>query len=260
MRNQLFLSVGLEQVLKRIFVKKTKCLCNLNHQIEWGSEMKSKTALIAGATGLVGTELVKRLLEAPEYTKIIIIVRRPTGIVHAKLEEQIIRFEELSQLDLPTRIDHVYCCLGTTMKKAKTKEAFQKVDLDYPILLAKLAKKHQAAQFLVISSMGANAQSPVFYSKTKGQLEDQLKQMGLKGLKIFRPSLLLGERNEFRLAEATTAKLSKSLPFLFIGKMKKYKPVQAATVARAMIAIALLDQSGTHVYESQHIAYYCEFE
>lgn len=222
--------------------------------------MESKTALIAGATGLVGTELVKRLLKAPEYTKIIMIVRRPTGIVHEKLEEKVIRFEELSQLDLPARIDHVYCCLGTTIKKAKTKEAFQKVDLEYPVLLAKLAKKHEASQFLVISSMGANAQSPIFYNKVKGQLEAQLNEVGLNGLKIFRPSLLLGERNEFRFAEATTAKLSKSFPFVFIGKMKKYKPVQAATVARAMLAIALLDQSGTHVYESQHIAYYREFE
>lgn len=222
--------------------------------------MGNKIALIAGATGLVGTELVKRLLEAPEYKKVILIGRRSSGIIHEKLEEKVIRFEELAHLHFDSAIDHVYCCLGTTIKKAKTKEAFQKVDLEYPLLLAKLAKNHQASQFLVISSMGANAKSPVFYSKTKGQLEDRLKELGLNGLKIFRPSLLLGERNEFRFAEATTAKLSKAFPFLFIGKMKKYKPVKAATVARAMLAIALLDQLGTHVYESQHIAYYREYE
>ncbi|OZI11823.1 oxidoreductase [Bacillaceae bacterium SAS-127] len=210
-----------------------------------------KIALVAGATGLVGSELVRQLLATREYEKVITIVRRSSEMVHDKLEEKVVNFDALT-LDEP--IDHVYCCLGTTIKKAKTKEAFQKVDLDYPLLLAKLAKKHQASQFLVISSMGASVKSPFFYSQVKGELEQQLQELELNGLHIFRPSLLLGAREEFRLGEATTEKLASVFPFLFTGPLKKYQPIHAKTVAYAMMATALTESRGMHIYESESIA------
>ncbi|PAQ16106.1 oxidoreductase [Bacillaceae bacterium SAOS 7] len=209
-----------------------------------------KIALVAGATGLVGSELVQQLLATPEYEKVITIVRRSSGIVHDKLEEKVVNFDELT-LDDP--IDHIYCCLGTTIKKAKTKEAFQKVDLDYPLMLAKLAKKYQVSQFLVISSMGASVKSSFFYSRVKGELEQRLQALRLNGLHIFRPSLLLGERDEFRLGEATTEKLANVFPFLFTGPLKKYKPIHAKTVAYAMVTTALTESGGVHVYESESI-------
>lgn len=210
-----------------------------------------KIALVAGATGLVGSEVVQQLLATRAYEKVITIVRRSPGIMHDKLEEKVVNFDELT-LDEP--IDHVYCCLGTTIKKAKTKEAFQKVDLDYPLLLAKLAKKHQASQFLVISSMGASVKSPFFYSRVKGELEQRLQELELNGLHIFRPSLLLGEREESRLGEGIAGKLASVFPFLFTGPLKKYQPIHGKTVAYAMVTTALTESGGVHVYESENIA------
>ncbi|MGM7634352.1 oxidoreductase [Bacillus sp. Hm123] len=210
-----------------------------------------KVALVAGATGLVGSEVVQQLLATSAYEKVITVVRRSSGMVHDKLEEKVVNFDELT---LDESIDHVYCCLGTTIKKAKTKEAFQKVDLDYPLRLAKLAKKHQVSQFLVISSMGASVKSPFFYSRVKGELEQQLQALELNGLHIFRPSLLLGEREESRLGEGIAEKLASVFPFLFTGPLKKYQPIHAKTVAHAMVAMALTESGGVHMYESENIA------
>ncbi|WP_203362915.1 oxidoreductase [Bacillus sp. REN10] len=212
-----------------------------------------KIALVAGATGLVGMKLVQQLLAAPEYEKVITLVRRASGMAHDKLEEQVVHFDSLNQLMLDGRVDHAFCCLGTTIKKAKTKEAFRVVDLDYPLRLAQLAKRHHASQFLVISSMGASVASPFFYSRVKGELEQRLQTLELNGLHLFRPSLLLGERSDFRFGEAAAEKFFQAFPFLFAGPMKKYKPIHAETVARAMVAAALTEKSGVHIYESDQI-------
>ncbi|MBU8878146.1 NAD-dependent epimerase/dehydratase family protein [Bacillus sp. FJAT-29790] len=215
--------------------------------------MERKRALIIGATGLVGTNLVNLLLKAPEYEKVIVWVRKPTGIKEEKLEEKIIDFEKIDSYTLDERVEHVFCCLGTTIKKAKTKEVFLKVDLDYPISIAKKAKEHNVSQFLVISAMGANKNSRIFYSSVKGQLEAKLKMLELRGLKIFRPSLLLGNREEFRLGEKAAEGMSKVLPFMFIGPIKKYKPISAFVVATAMYQEAILEQTGFKIFNSDQI-------
>lgn len=213
-----------------------------------------KTALIVGATGLVGSELVKLLLASPEYARVIVWVRRSIKIAGKKLEEKDIDFDRLEALGIDGEVDHVFCCLGTTIKQAKTREAFRKVDLEYPLALGRWARAHGVAQFMVISAMGANANSKIFYSRTKGQLEQALGNLGLNGLHIFRPSLLLGERNEFRLGEAAAAKISRLVPFFFSGHLKTYKPIQARSVAGAMYRVALKENRGTFIYSSNEIS------
>lgn len=213
-----------------------------------------KVALVVGATGLVGNELVKMLLSAPEYEKVIVWVRTSMDIEHNKLEEKIINFRELDKYVVDKSVNHVFCCLGTTIKKAKSQEAFLKVDLEYPTVLAKKAKERNVSQFLAISAMGADSGSRIFYNRTKGQLEEELKKVGLPGLHIFRPSLLLGKRKEFRLGEKTVSAAYKALPFIFIGGLKKYKPIQGKTVACAMYKMALSEKNGVNIYGSDMIA------
>ncbi|MBU3074477.1 NAD-dependent epimerase/dehydratase family protein [Clostridium estertheticum] len=215
--------------------------------------MEKKTALVVGATGLVGGNLVNMLLEAPEYEKVIVWVRKSTGINNKKLEEKIINFELLDTYKLEDTVNHIFCCLGTTIKKAKSKEAFKKVDLEYIVSLAMKAKENDVSQFLVISAMGSDVKSAVFYNKVKGQMENELSNLGLRGLKIFRPSLLLGDRTEFRFGEKAAEVVSKCIPFIFNGALKKYKPVYGNTVAKAMYKVAIEEKSGIEAFNSEVI-------
>lgn len=215
--------------------------------------MGDKVGLVIGATGLVGKELVATLLNSPEYTKVIVWVRTSMGIKHSKLTESFPDFEQLDHEPIPTGVDSIFCCLGTTIKKAKTKEAFRKVDYIYPLKLAENAKQHQVRQFLIVSAMGADDTSRVLYSKTKGQMETALKQLHLNSLTIFRPSLLLGKREEFRLGEEMAAFASKAFPFLFKGPLKKYKPIKGKTVAEAMCMYAIQEKEGITIVDSHEI-------
>lgn len=215
--------------------------------------MSGKTALVVGATGLVGSNLVRILVENPEYEKVIVWVRKPTGIKNEKFEEKLIDFEKIENYSLDEKVNHIYCCLGTTIKKAKTKEAFIKVDLEYPLALAGKAKDGNVSQFLVITAMGASDGSRIFYNKVKGQLEVELKKLGLKGLKIFRPSLLLGERKEVRFGEKAAETISKAVPFLFTGPFMKYKPIEGKLVAKAMSIVAESEKPGVEVFDSKEI-------
>ncbi|MBU3160635.1 NAD-dependent epimerase/dehydratase family protein [Clostridium frigoris] len=215
--------------------------------------MEKKIALVVGATGLVGGNLVNVLLEAPEYEKVIVWVRKSTGINNKKLEEKIINFELLDTYKLEDRVNHIFCCLGTTIKKAKSKEAFKRVDLEYIVSLVKKAKENDVSQFLVISAMGANIKSAVFYKKVKGQMETDISNLWLRGLKIFRPSLLLGDRSEFRVGEKAAEVISKCIPFIFNGTFKKYKPVYGNTVAKAMYKVAVEEKAGIEAFDSEVI-------
>jgi uncharacterized protein YbjT (DUF2867 family) len=196
-----------------------------------------KTALILGATGLVGKEVLKQALEDPVYSRIKILVRSPQEIKHPRLEELVIDFRKLEQYENEFAVDHVYCCLGTTIKKAKTKEKFRLVDYEYPLLAARLSKG-KADKFLVISAQGANPKSPFFYNKTKGKLEKDLIALNLPNLLIFRPSLLLGERKEPRPMEEIAGTIMKVINPLFQGPLKKYAAKNASYVAECMISAA----------------------
>ena len=216
--------------------------------------MVQKTALVVGATSLVGKELVKVLLASDKYNKIIVWVRQTVGIDHKKLEEKQIHFEILNSYEIDKAVDHLYCCLGTTIKKAGTQKAFKAVDFGYPLLLAGKAKDAGVQQFIIISAMGAAVNAMSFYSRTKGEMEEALQRLDLHGLQIVRPSLLLGKREEFRIGEQLAAMLAGLIPFLFIGSLKKYKPIPVREVAYAMYRIANQARPGNHIYESDKLA------
>lgn len=215
--------------------------------------MAGKTALIAGSTGLVGKELLQNLLNGEEYEKVIAIVRRPLENDHPKLEEKLVNFDKLEDDKEIFAVDDVFCCLGTTIKKAKTKEAMWKIDVDYPVAIAKLASSQGAKKFLLVSSMNADADSPVFYSKMKGKLEEAVKQVPFEATAIFRPSLLLGNREEFRFGEKAAAAIFTKMPFLFAGPLKKYKAIEGKTVAGAMYSAAQANKPGVTIYPSEQI-------
>lgn len=201
--------------------------------------MKNKrTALVIGATGLVGQEVVKELCSRIEYGEVRVISRRPIELEHEKLTVSIIDFNYLEGAHIGV-VDDVFCCLGTTMKKAKSKAAFRQVDLDYPLQLASLAKKNNARQFLVVSAMGADLSSTFYYNRMKGLMEEQLIALDLPVLQIFRPSLLLGDRKEFRLGETVGAKVMSAFSWALVGPLKSIKAVRAEQVALAMVESAL---------------------
>lgn len=215
--------------------------------------MTKKSALLIGASGLVGGQLLKLLLEGRDYERVVILVRGPIGIQDAKLEEIIVDFDRLNTVKAKFAVNDVFCCLGTTIKKAKTREAMNRVDYEYPVAAAKLAREMGAEQYAIVSSLGANPDSSVWYLRMKGTLEHDLKAVGFPSLYLFQPSLLIGERKEFRASERFGAMLSPLFSFLFIGKLKKYKAIPAAAVARGMYQAAQLQRPGVTTYESDEI-------
>lgn len=215
--------------------------------------MGEKSALIVGASGLVGMELLKFLLNETDYRSVIALVRKPLGIRHPKLAEKVVDFDHLDSNRENFMVDDVFCCLGTTIKKAKTREEMTKVDVGYPLTAAKLAHEKGAKQFLVISSMGADPGSSFAYSRMKGTLEKELSNIGFESLHIFRPSLLLGNRKEFRLGESVSGVILPALSFLLIGPLKKYKAIQAGMVALAMYRAAQRGKKGNTIYLSDEI-------
>lgn len=213
-----------------------------------------KIAMVLGATGLVGRAVTEELLNREGWDEVRVLVRRPMNLEHPKLTQIIVNWDELILYNEQFEgVDAVFCCLGTTIKKAGSKAQFERVDLDYPLQAAKIAKDKGVKQFLAVSSMGANANSRNFYSRTKGRAEDGLSAIQFKGLHLFRPSLLLGKRNEFRLGEQIGAVVMKALDVLMVGKAAKYRAIPGSTVAKAMVNIALADTSGNHIYTNDVI-------
>ena len=212
-----------------------------------------KIALIAGASGLVGSELLQSLIENDTYKTIHILSRRSLKIKSSKIVEHIISFDKLENFELDQKIDHVFCTLGTTIKKAKSKENFRKVDYDYVLALGKKAKLWNADKFLMVSSLGANAKSAIFYNRVKGEIENALKHLELPHLFIFRPSLLLGNRKEQRTGEKTAINVYKVVAPLFFGPFKKYKGIEAKQVAKGMLNTALQNTDTFKILESDEI-------
>lgn len=208
----------------------------------------ARTALIAGATGLVGGHLLRILLESPEYTQVITVGRRSLPLNHPKLNQQVVNLHHLDP-DL-LKVDDLFCCLGTTIGKAGSQAAFREVDLEYPLNLGRVGKQAGIRSYLLVSSIGADTRSRFFYSRVKGETEESLKALGLPALHIFRPSLLLGERQERRIGEDIAAIFTKPIA----GLLGKYAPIAAADVARAMYHVARRAASGTRTYESNEVA------
>ncbi|GAB4320502.1 MAG: hypothetical protein Kow00127_12790 [Bacteroidales bacterium] len=200
---------------------------------------QSYRAIVAGATGLVGRELIAQLTRSPHYEKVWALTRRPAEFDSPAPEQLVIDFDRIPESLPDVQADHLFCALGTTINKAGTREEFRKVDQHYVIALGRWAKEHGINKFLAVSAMGASERSLFFYNRVKGQTEAGLKELGLPSLFIFRPSLLLGKRNKKRPAEETAEKIFRVLNPLMAGPLKKYKPVEAGTVAAAMISEAI---------------------
>jgi uncharacterized protein YbjT (DUF2867 family) len=214
--------------------------------------MANKTALVIGATGLVGEETLKQLLNSAQYSKVIGLTRRPLDIKHAKLENPVVDFDKPGQYS-SIKADDVYCAMGTTIGKAGSQAAFKRVDFEIPLLVAKQALDNGAAKFILVSSMGADAKSMVFYSRTKGELEQALAQLKYKAVLIFRPSILLGNRKEHRTGEAIGRFVAEKLSFLFAGPLAKYKGTPVDLLAKAMIKEAGENVSGVRIIENNEI-------
>jgi uncharacterized protein YbjT (DUF2867 family) len=212
-----------------------------------------KTALIAGSTGLIGSQLLELLIRENRYEKIIALSRKQLSITNSKLVNIVIEFDKLDEIKSQLNADDVYCCLGTTIRKVKTKEAFRKVDFDYPLTLAKLSKEQGTNTFLLVSALGANKNSSIFYNKVKGEVEDAISHVGFESLHIFRPSLLIGPRVEQRSGEEAAKVIYKYLNFLI---PEKYKGIESIKVARAMIQFAQLNEKGIHYHESNELQAY----
>ncbi|MDF7810000.1 NAD-dependent epimerase/dehydratase family protein [Hymenobacter sp. YC55] len=213
-----------------------------------------KTALIAGASGLIGAQLLPLLLASDRYAKVIVVGRRPLPQVHAKLEQRVLDFDHLEEHSMSLIADDVYCCLGTTMRQAGSKEAFYRVDYLYVVTLAALTARNFASQLLLVSAMGADAESRIYYNRVKGEMEAAVRQTPFRAIHIFRPSLLLGERSEKRAGEQIGAVLLRILHPLLLGPLRKYRAVPAAAVAQAMLSAAEDDGGGTKVHLSDEIA------
>ena len=194
-----------------------------------------RSALLAGATGLVGSFLLERLLASPRYARVVVWARREIGKAHPKLKVEIIDFERLAQRRLEA--DDIFCCLGTTIRRAGSQRAFHHVDFDYPVALAGAAARAGAKRFLVVSALGANPRSRVFYNRVKGEMEKAVRVAAVPKTYIFRPSLLTGPRKEERLGEKIGFVVGSVLGPL----LGKYRPIHADRVAAAMVSAAELD-------------------
>lgn len=212
-----------------------------------------KIALIAGSTGLVGSEILNKIIENQSYDKIHLLLREEIDLHSSNVIQHVINFDELSTFEPGDPITHIFCTLGTTIKKAKTKEQFRKVDYDYVLALGEKAVTWKAKKFLLVSSLGANAKSGIFYNRVKGEIEQALEKLQLAKLFIFRPSLLMGSRKEHRSTEKTAINLYKVINPLFIGKLKKYKGIQARQVAHAMLVTAQENEQSFKIFESDEM-------
>src|SRR6266571_1847088 len=208
---------------------------------------RGRSVLILGATGLVGRECLRLLLNDPTVARVVALVRRrPDEAGSSKLQTHIVDFDRLDAHGELFEVDQVVCALGTTMNIAGSKEAFRRVDYEYPLAAAKLGLAHGATHFLVVSALGANAASRIFYNRVKGEIEDVLRTLGYRSVTVLRPSLLIGDRQTTRIGE----EIGRRVGFLAPGK---YRPVQARDVAIALVDAARTDQPGLRIIESDEI-------
>lgn len=217
--------------------------------------MQLLTAVVLGATGFIGEQLVQQLLNDAAFSKVRILVRRPVKLSHPKLEVEIVNFDNLAEYRRKLgRGDCIFCCIGTTQKKVKgDKNAYRKIDVDIPVNAAKMGKDAGFTNYLLVSAIGADAHSKNFYLRLKGEVEREIADLKFKSFHAFRPSILLGERKEFRLAELLGKGVMRGLSSLFIGNLKKYKGIEGANVARAMVAAAKSDGKGMYVHHYDDI-------
>lgn len=198
----------------------------------------SRVALVVGATGLIGKALLELLVRSPEHDKVVVLARRPGPTLPAKVEWRVVDFDQPSAYQGLEGVGEIYCCLGTTIKQAGSQEAFRKVDHHYPLELARAARAAGVPKFLVVTAMGADPGSAIFYNRVKGELERELSTMGFPSLVIARPSLLVGEREVARSGEGIANAAMGLLGPLMRGPLAKYRAIAGSTVAAALLRLA----------------------
>lgn len=208
-----------------------------------------KTAILAGSTGLIGNQLLQLLLESTAYDQVIALTRRDLPS-HPKLTQIIFEFGDNPANPFGRKGDDIFCCLGTTMATAGSKEKFHQVDFDYPYWLAKTTHSMGAKNFMLVSSLGANKDSSIYYNRTKGEIEDAVCTIGFDAVHILRPSLLLGPRAEKRTGENAAKAFYRFFGFLIPNK---YQAIDSAKVATAMIHFASQNKSGNFIHESKEL-------
>lgn len=207
----------------------------------------SFSVTLLGATGLIGQHLLTLLLADNEVSSIICVSRRPLDTQADKLTTIITPLDKLQEHPDAFQSDQLICCLGTTIKTAGSKSAFRQVDYGYVCEAAQLAKQQGTTQMQVISAVGADSQSPFFYNKVKGEMEEALQIIGFDSLHIIRPSLLLGERPERRLAEDLSKPFTRILSPLLVGHLKRYQPINGSDVAKKMLSICKQPLQGVNI-------------
>ncbi len=213
----------------------------------------NKTALVFGGTGLVGEHLVRELAMHDNYETVKTFGRRKVGLKYPKVEEIVIDFDRLEDYGEEIKGDDLFVCLGTTIKKAGSQAAFRRVDFEYVYRAAQIAAENGVNQLLLISSAGADVNSGTFYSRVKGQIEEAVKKLPFWSLHIFQPSLLIGDRDESRPAEAIGQAVGKFLNKFTTDLFDLYQPVEAENVARAMVLAAQNMEGGVEVHQSHRI-------
>lgn len=212
-----------------------------------------KTAIIIGATGLTGQALLNQLLQDDYFNHVIVFVRKKINLTHTKLTQHSIDFNSLDSYKNLIKGDVVFCCMGTTIKVAGSQDAFKKVDYNYSTEFAKISKFNNISTFCLQSSLGADSKSSNFYLKVKGETEQALEQLHFNSFASFRPSMLLGDRTEFRLGEKIGKLIMQSLSFAFIGKLKRYKAIHVNQVASAMIKHVKSNKPGNIIIENEEM-------
>jgi uncharacterized protein YbjT (DUF2867 family) len=212
-----------------------------------------KKVIIAGASGLIGSKLLNILLLKPDYDEILVLVRKELAVKHNKLIQLIVDYDELDRYKKAITGHALFCCLGSTRKKTPDLTEYRKIDHDYPLKLAELAKENGIAQYHLVSAIGANAKSSNFYSKMKGETENDIKHIGLRCLHIYRPSLLTGNREESRVGERIAIWLMQVINPFLVGNLKKYGSIPAAIVALAMFKESTQNSDGTFIHPSDKI-------
>jgi len=222
--------------------------------------MNARAALVWGATGLVGEALVRRLLAEDAWGRVTAAGRRPPDIRHEKLSFQPVDFDKESSFGLVPAAEDVFCCLGTTIKKAGSPEAFQRVDHLYPLLAAKRAAASSCRSFSLVTAVGADSRSGFLYNRVKGEIEGAVSRLGIRSFRIFRPSLLLGKRREYRRAERLAEPFAKALSVFLVGPFRKYRAIEAGAVAAAMVWAAKEDAPCDRTYESDQMQFLADQE
>ena len=212
----------------------------------------ARNALVAGGTGLVGTELLTLLDEENRYARVTSIVRREM-VAAGRVENRVVSFDHLDQSELP-EVDDAYCCLGTTRRVAGSDDAFRKVDFDYVLAYARAAQRAGAVRFLLVSAMGAKVESKFLYTRVKGQVEAAISTLGFQVVGIARPSFLIGRRAKARGGETAALILSRAITPIMVGPFRRFRPIEARTVAAGLIHLAFNARDGVSVLSSEQIA------